>query len=182
MSDLRLGPRLPPELREQLLKGAAAGLPKETVAVCSGISSEELDSILQLGLSENAPEPYASFARSYRAQERVQEVNVALSVVSAAKRDWRAGLAWLSARFPRQWGKDAVTQTAADMSTDTSGEEALAEDLLHSPEFEAWLAQRGFGLTKSSAAQPVATAVPATVGSWEATAIDHPADPEPEER
>lgn len=158
MADLKLNPRLPPELREQLLKGAEAGLPKETVALCSGISSEELDAILQLGLSESAPEPYKTFAITYRARERVEEVNVALSVVSAAKCDWRAGLAWLAARFPRQWGKDANPQNAADLTTDTSGEAALAEDLLASPEFAVWLQDRGYALKKSSESQPGETA------------------------
>jgi hypothetical protein len=181
MADLRRAPRLPQELQDQLLKGARAGLPKETVAVCSGISCDELDAILQLGLSSDAPKLYSDFARLYRAQERVEEVNVSLSVVSAAKRDWRAGLAWLAARFPRQWGKDAVTQTAADMSTDNAGEEALAEDLLSSPEFEVWLSQRGFALTKSSESQPAATEAPAKVGSWGQTVIDSQPDP-PEER
>jgi len=148
-TDLAKGPALTPELAQRLLEGAGSGLHKETVAACCGIDAATLDAWLTEGLSPTAIEPYRTFARLYRAREEGVQDQIVASVLDAARRDWKAGLAFLAARFPERWGPKAARQNAADLAPESgAADEALAEDLLESPEFAEWAAARGYKVTK----------------------------------
>lgn len=125
---------LTPELQVKLLQGASSGLFKESVAEACGIKPERLDMWLTMGLSPGAPEPYRTFAKLYVAAEAGGQLPYIEAWRQAAQVDWRAAQAWLAARHPNQWGRDAVaTKQAGDLQptdADAEAEEAMVRALI----------------------------------------------------
>lgn len=127
-------PDLTPELIAQLLLGAESGLFKESVAIAAGITPEQLDTWLTMGLSPGATEPYRSFARLYAAREVSAQLQYVNAWRQAAAVDWKAAQAWLAASAPDQWGPKATkTRRAADLQpseADTQAEEEMVRQLV----------------------------------------------------
>jgi hypothetical protein len=128
------GASLTPFLIEQLLSAARSGLFKEAVAPAVGVSVEDLDTWLTMGLSPNAVEPYKSFARLYAAAEAGAQLPYVAAWQQAATVEWKAAQAWLAARYPEQWGLRATkTRQAIDLQpseSDTRAEEEMVRQLL----------------------------------------------------
>lgn len=143
------GPRLTPELANQLLAGAKTGLFRAAVAESVGLSPDVLDTWLEMGLSSGAVEPYRTFAVTYRAYEQQGQLPYIKSIQAAASADYRAAIAWLQLRYPEQWGQRATKNTQAGVLTpsqaDEDANEALVEQLFDTmpPALERVLARRG---------------------------------------
>lgn len=121
-------------LIEQLLAGARSGLFKDAVAAASGVSIEDLDMWLTMGLSPGAIEPYRSFARLYAAAEAGAQYPYVTAWQQAATVEWKAAQAWLAARYPDQWGLKATkTRQAIDLQpseSDSRAEEEMVRQLI----------------------------------------------------
>lgn len=107
---------------------------KDAVAAASGVSIEDLDMWLTMGLSPSATEPYRSFARLYAAAEAGAQMPYVAAWQQAATVEWKAAQAWLAARYPEQWGPRATrTRQAIDLQpseADTRAEEEMVRQLV----------------------------------------------------
>lgn len=104
------------------------------MAAASGVSIEDLDMWLTMGLSPSAIEPYRSFARLYAAAEAGAQVPYVAAWQQAATVEWKAAQAWLAARYPEQWGPRATkTRQAIDLQpseSDARAEEEMVRQLI----------------------------------------------------
>jgi len=107
------GPELTQELATKLLAGAKSGLFKDAVAEGAGIPPAQLDEYLRMGLAPGAVEPYRTFARMYRAHEKVPQLEAVNCVRRAAEEDPKIALAFLAVRYPDEWGPKATKNRQA---------------------------------------------------------------------
>ncbi len=143
------GPRLTPELVENLVSGAKTGLFRQAVAESIGLNPEWVDTWLEMGLSSGAVEPFRGFALRYRAAEAASQLPFIHTIQAAATADYKAALAWLEKRWPEQWGQKATKNTQAGTlqasASDEAAEEALVDQLFEAmpPALARVLARRG---------------------------------------
>jgi hypothetical protein len=134
-SDISIpGPTLTPELIARLLEGAESGLFKESVAAACGVTAEDLDTWIAMGLAPGATEPYRTFAKMYVAREEGAQLPYINAWRQAAAVTWQAAQAWLVARNPDQWGPKATkNRRAIDLQpsiADTQAEEEMVRQLV----------------------------------------------------
>lgn len=143
-------PELTPELAAKLLEGASSGLYLDAVAEGVGIAPDLLETWLRMGLSPGALEPYRTFARAYRAQEVVPQLEAVKCIRQAALHDPKIALQWLAARYPTQWGPKATkNRQSGDLqptTADVAAEREMVRQLVASrpPELEAILRELGW--------------------------------------
>lgn len=151
------GPELTPELAEHLLAGAATGMFKDSVAEACGIPPSQLDEYLRMGLSPGSVEPYRTFARRYRAAEKLAYRDALNCVVKAATSDPKLALSFLAARYPDEWGPKATkNRQAGDLqpnAADVAAETEMVKQLVESrpPALEEILLAAGWTPPKPSA-------------------------------
>lgn len=146
----RPGPVLTPEIAQRYLEALKTGMFPDSAAQAIGQSPEVVQAWIELGLSPGAPREYAVFARAAVAVETAGQVPILEEWRAAALRDWKAGAAYLAARYPAHWGPKATrTRSLGDTAptaADTAADEALVEQLLDSapPELVRLLERKGW--------------------------------------
>lgn len=144
------GPELTPELAAKLLEGAQSGMLKDSVAEACGIPPAQLDEYLRMGLSPGAVEPYRTFARQYRAREKVPQLEAVSCVRKHAQTDPKVALAWLATRYPDEYGPKATrNRQAGDLQpsdADVAAETEMVRQLVAArpPVLEAILNELGW--------------------------------------
>jgi hypothetical protein len=101
-----------------------------------------------MGLSRGAVEPYRSFARQYRAQEKVPQLDAIAAIRTAAAVDANIALKFLAVRYPSEYGPKAKPKQAGDLQPseqDEAAEEAMVDQLIETmpPVLRRLLEKRG---------------------------------------
>lgn len=123
-------PELTPELARKLLDAAKSGMFLDSAAEAAGIAPDLLETWLRMGLSPGAVEPYRTFARAYRAQEKVPQLEAIECVRAAARVDPKVALAFLAARYPDEWGPKATRARQAGGFQPTAADVAAEREMV----------------------------------------------------
>lgn len=128
------GPVLTPELAQSYLAALRTGMFSDSAARAIGIQPAWIQEWVEMGLTPGATEPYVSFARGVVAAETAEQVPVIQAWKNAASVDWKAGAAYLAARYPAEWGPKATrTRQLGDLqpsARDVEADEQLVEQLV----------------------------------------------------
>jgi len=84
------------------------GHTRTAIARAIGVGESTLRNWLERGEREPDREPWGSFARDFRGNEGLAEVDIGDAILGAAhsdgRRDWKALAWWLERRYPKRYG------------------------------------------------------------------------------
>lgn len=105
--------KLTPELQEALCQLVETGSSPSAAARASGIDPKTLVNWVERG-QEAGRGPYYRFYKALMVARGKAEVRMTTIVSLSAERDWRAAMAWLERRAPKEWGPQSKTTLAGD--------------------------------------------------------------------
>lgn len=117
--------RLSPELHRKIVEQCRMGTFRRHAAMAAGVTERTLSNWIRWGTTDDAKEPYRSFAEDLLAAEAFAINNNVLYVQAAATSDWRAASWFLARKAPNEWGDkarrdlkeqlDSILQTVEDV-------------------------------------------------------------------
>lgn len=157
---------LTPELQDALCDTVTIGLFENQVAIRCGVHPHTLKRWLDSGVSEDAYEPFKTFAERFL--QKVADVEAeavsairnagepATSIEDAKMRgDWKAIAWWLERRHPLRWGTRVTNPGAADSYVlpplDSRSKKAVQILKKPTPEFLKLVASAGMRLVPADA-------------------------------
>lgn len=121
-----------PTLKRRFLRNIRAGVPRAYACLGCGFSYDTLYGWVRRGLTPDAPEPYASFARDlYETEVALMRRWLKRAGAASVERDNRV-LTWLlERRFPKAFGRVAYdpADPAEDLDRELRAASASAEQL-----------------------------------------------------
>ena len=95
--------KLTPVLQKKIIKYIAEGNYIETACNAAGVSKQTFYSWLRRG--KKGEEPFLYFLYDLSKERAKVEARNVMIIQEAAKKDWKAAMAWLEKKYPKRWAK-----------------------------------------------------------------------------
>lgn len=122
------------KLREEMCKHLAKGSYLSEAAIACGISPKTAMTWMRKGLSDKPEDArYRLFRKAVNQAKGQAATNLVSIIHDAAGEDWKAAMALLSSRYPKQWGRrprTVVIQSNSNMIGQDMPQEELNRQLL----------------------------------------------------